>query len=80
MAEPHQGDIEMAAHLRQLATRIEAGDYEGVELTAAPEFWAGHAERMTTTVRVAWRPTGEEAERLLAERGINAAPERLTLP
>lgn len=72
-------DATFARHLRDLADRIEQGRYEGIEYTAGPEFWAGKPERMTATLRMRWPLTEQEAAEVEG-RGVNAAPERLTLP
>lgn len=72
-------DREFATHLRQLADRIEQGRYEGIEYTADPEYWAGKPERMTATLRMRWPLTEQEATEV-EQHGVNAAPERLTLP
>lgn len=76
---PTPGDREFADHLQQLADRVRAGDYEGIEYTSGPEIIAGNTERVVAHLRITYPPSPGERE-ALAERGPNAAPTRVHLP
>jgi hypothetical protein len=74
---PTPGDREFADHLQQLADRVRAGDYEGIEYTTGPRQAPNGSVWTETVITVRLEPAPPALVAGMAARGIPAQPSAL---